>query len=102
MRRVRLSKTFLDQLDTLLEQGFPRFGATVVTEKRDRVLHLITNHLAHYPKIPIDPDLDLFIYPVSQTPFILIYEFDGAALRVHFFLSRGMDRSDLDPTSAEW
>ena len=61
MRRVRLSKTFLDQLDTLLEQGFPRFGATVVTVKRDRVLHLITNHLAHYPKIPIDPDLGLVL-----------------------------------------
>ena len=102
MRRVRLSKTFLDQLDTLLEQGFPRFGATVVTEKRDRVFHLITNHLAHYPKIPIDPDLGLYIYPVSQTPFILIYDFDDVELRVHFILPGSMDRSDLDPTNIEW
>ena len=102
MRRVRLSKTFLDQLDTLLEQGFPRFGATVVTQKRDLVFNLITNHLAHYPKIPIDPDLGLHIYPVSQTPFILIYDFDDAELRVHFILPSRMDRSDLDPASAEW
>ena len=102
MRRVRLSKTFLDQLDILLEQGFPRFGAAVVTEKRDRVFRLITSHLAHYPKIPIDPDLGLYIYPVSQTPFILIYDFDDAELRVHFILPGASDRSGLDPASAEW
>ena len=102
MRRVRLSKTFLDQLDTLLEQGYPRFGARVVLEKRDRVFSVIANHLTAYPKIAPDPTLGMCVYPVSRTPFILIYDDDDAELRVHFVLHSSADRTELDPTNAEW
>ena len=102
MRRVRLSKTFLDQLDILLEQGYPRFGERVIVEKRNRVFDVINDHISNFPKIPIDPSLGLCVYSVSQTPFVLIYDFDEAELRVHFILHGGMDRSNLDPTIADW
>jgi hypothetical protein len=46
MRRVRLSKTFFEQLHVLLEQGYPKFGGRVVIETRDRVFRLIEQHLA--------------------------------------------------------
>ena len=72
MRRVRVSKTFLAQLNALIEQGFPRFGARVVTEKRERVFDVITNHLAYSPKRPADPELGLCLFSVTKTPFKLI------------------------------
>lgn len=102
MRRVRLSRTFRDQLDELIEQGFPRFGTRVVTEKRERLLDLIHNHLAAFPRNPRDPDLGLCVYPVSQTPFVLIYDFDDVELRIHFVMHGADDRRRLDPNSAEW
>ncbi len=102
MRRVRLSKSFLDQLDMLLAQGYPQFGDRVVREKRDRVFDMIENHIARYPRIEPDPDLNLCIYPVLRTPFVLIYDYDDDEVRVHFVLNKRADRTELDPSSAEW
>ena len=103
MRQVRLSKTFILQLHVLLEQGYPRFGAAVVEEKRSRVYDLIEHHLAHFPasKKP-DPALGLTVYPVDKAPFVVLYDFDDQELRVHFILHAQADRHDLDPTSARW
>lgn len=102
MRHVRLSKTFLDQFDALLEQGYPHFGERVVREKRDRVFSMIATDMAKDPRLEPDPDLDLCVYPVSRTPFVLIYDYDDDELRIHFVLHKSGDRSDLDPKSAEW
>ena len=103
MRRARVSKTFLDQLHVLLEQGFPRFGAAVGAEKRNRVFDVIERHLVHFPagKMP-DPDLGLTVYPVSKTPFVLLYDFDDAELRVHFILHANAERSQVDANAVEW
>jgi len=102
MRRVRVSKTFVNQLNALLGHGFPRFGARVITDKRERVFDVINNRLAHFPKIPADPALGLCVYPVAKTPFKLIYDFDDDELRVHFVFHVGASLDDLDPQSAEW
>lgn len=102
MRRSRVSKTFLDQLNTLLEQGYPRFGQRVVTAKRQRVFDLISHRLVLFPEKRPDPDLDLCVVPVSGTPFVLVYDFDDDELRVHFILHGHADRSLLDPASAGW
>lgn len=72
MRLVRLSQTFRDQLDELIAQGYPKFGERVVTEKRDQVLHIITKHLARYPRRPRHPRHGMCVYTVSKTPFVLI------------------------------
>ena len=103
MRRVRLSKTFQAQFDTLLEQGFPRFGERVVRQKRELVYRLIDKFLAHHPdaKRPL-PGLGLRVYAVSKTPFVVLYDFDDAELRVHFVFHKHANLEDLDPASAEW
>jgi hypothetical protein len=51
-----------------------------------------------------DPDLGLVVYPVTDTPFIVVYDVDAHELRLHFVFSTGAgDRlEDLDPSSAEW
>lgn len=50
MRRVRYSRTFLDQLDTVIAMGEDRFGARLVGDKRDQVLQLIERHIADKPR----------------------------------------------------
>jgi mRNA-degrading endonuclease RelE of RelBE toxin-antitoxin system len=102
MRRVRLSKTFFQQLHTLLEQGYPKFGERVVLEKRDLVFRLIEQHLARYPRVPRDPSHGLCVYPVRKTPFALVYDYDDAELRVLFIFHKHADLSDLDPGMVEW
>lgn len=103
MRRVRLSKTFLAQFDILLEQGFPLFGERVVRDKRDIVYDLIANFLAHHPntKRP-QPRHGLRVYSVSKTPFVIVYDFDDAELRMHFIFHKHANLEDLDPASVEW
>ena len=102
MRLVRLSKTFQTQFDNLLEQGFPRFGERVVRDKRDLVYRVIEQHLAIYPRRSRQQNLGLCLYTVTKTPFVLLYDFDDAELRVHFIFHKHASLDDLDPASAEW
>ena len=99
MRTVRLSKTALEQLNALLEQGVPVFGA----EKRDRLYDTVQDFLAVHPRAKKPHRrLKLRVYPIADTPFMVLYDFDDAELRVHFVLHRGAYLRDLDPASAEW
>jgi plasmid stabilization system protein ParE len=103
MRAVRYSVTARDQLRELLAQGVPRFGAQVVAEKRDRVYDTIDNFLTEFPAVKKPhPDLGLVVYPISQTPFVVLYDFDDSELRVHFIFHKHADLRQLDPTSVEW
>ncbi len=105
MRTVRYSVTARDQLRELLAAGLPRFGPRVVAEKRDLVYDTIDNFLARFPatKKP-HATLGLVIYPITDTPFLVLYDYDNAELRVLFVLLKGAGTrlDDLDPASAEW
>ncbi len=105
MRSVRYSVTARNQLRDLLTAGVPRFGAQVVADKRDRVYDTIDNFLARFPatKKP-HATLRLVIYPITDTPSLVLYDFDDAELRIHFVLLKGAGTrlEDLDPASAEW
>jgi mRNA-degrading endonuclease RelE of RelBE toxin-antitoxin system len=103
MRNVRLSKTFIEQLNALLTQGVAPFGPRLVAEKRDLVYAFIADFLARYPaaKRP-HARLGLRTHAVRKTPFVLIYDFDDAELRVHFVVHKHASLEDLDPKSAEW
>jgi plasmid stabilization system protein ParE len=105
VRIVRYSVTARDQLRDLLAAGVPRFGPKVVAEKRDVIYDTVDNVLARFPatKRP-HPTLKLIVYPISNTPFLLLYDFDDAELRVHFVLLKGAGSrlDDLDPASVEW
>lgn len=105
MRAVVRSKTYQAQLKLLLEIGAEKFGVSLVEEKLTHLDHTIDSHLAHFPGVKRrDERLGLVVYPVSGTPFIVLYDFDATELRLHFVLSTGAgDRLDeLDPSSAEW
>ena len=103
MRTVRISQTALGQLDALLAQGVHRFGARVVAEKRDRVYDTLEHFLSVHPEAQTrHPKLGLRVYPVSQTPFVVLYDFDDDDLRVHFVLHRNADLSELDVAAVDW
>lgn len=103
MRTVRLSITFNDQLNDLLAQGQDRFGPAVAEEKRRKVYSTIRSYLAHYPKTKRPHKrLNLIVYPITDTPFVVLYDFDDAELRVHFVFHRRASLKGLDPKSAEW
>ena len=105
MRTVRYSVTARDQLRDLLAAGVPWFGAKVVAEKRDLAYDTIDNFLARFPatKTP-HPTLGLVVYPITKTPFLVLYDFDDDELRIHFVLLKGAGTrlDDLDPAMAEW
>ncbi len=102
MRRVRFSKTFRDQLDELITQGYPKVGERVVTEKRDLVLRAITDYLASHPGRPRDAQHGLWVYSVSKTPFVLIYDFDDDELRMLFIFHGRDDLGRVDSITVEW
>ena len=120
MRRVRLSKTYDDELEVLLGQGLSGFGVKVVRKPRDRVEWAIEQTLVQHPRRPIDPQLGLCTYHVTKTPFVLLYDFDDTELRddfddtelrddfddtelrVHLIIHAGMDRSAIDLSKVIW
>ncbi|MFM9940376.1 MAG: hypothetical protein ACKVP7_12875 [Hyphomicrobiaceae bacterium] len=84
-------------------QGEERFGPVVIEEKRALVYATIRNHLALFPASRVrDPDLGLYVYPVTNTPFALIYSFDDIELCIHFVLHNRADRSRIDPGDIRW
>jgi len=101
MRSIRLSQSFRDELPRLLAQG-TRFGAAVIADKRSRVVHTIEHVLAQHPKRPVDPVLGLCAYPVTKTPFVLLYDYDDRELRVHLIIHGGMDRTAVDLSKVVW
>ena len=103
MRLIRVSLTFNDQLNDLLEYGELRFGRALVEEKKARVYSTIRKHLAFFPASRVrDPELGLHFYPVTGTPFVLVYDYDDAELRIHFVLHKRADRSQIDPADVDW
>lgn len=103
MRSLRLSVTFNDQLNELLAHGEDRFGVAVANEKRAKVYSTIRNILSRHPRAKRPHRrLKLVVYPVTDTPFVVLYDYDDTELRVHFLLHHRTSLRDLDPTSAEW
>lgn len=103
MRTVRFSRTFDLQFVDLLEFGERTFGEDVAIAKRRTVYRTISQFLARFPGARrIDPRHGLCAYPISGTPFVVLYDFDDDELRVHFDFHRSADLSQLDPSAAEW
>jgi plasmid stabilization system protein ParE len=103
MRRVVRSRTYVAQLKDLLDQGIERFGAAVVEQKLAQVDHTLEVFLARHPKAKRpDRRLGLRVYLVTDTPFIVLYDFTETELRAHFIFHKSASLEDLDPNSAEW
>ena len=103
MRSIRYSKTFTDEFETLLDQGEVKFGPAVADSKKQLVRSTITGHLATFPRTGhIEPEHGLYIYAVRRSPFVLLYDFDDAELRIHMVVHKGADRTTFDPSAVEW
>jgi plasmid stabilization system protein ParE len=103
MRAVRLSITFNDQLNELLDWGEQRFGIAVAEQKKLIVYNTIEQFLARYPKTKRrEPAHGLCVYLISKTPFVVLYDFDDSELRVHFIFHKHADLRELDPMTVEW
>ena len=66
MRRVVRSRTYVEQLKTFIEQGTKTFGATVAERTLARIDHTIEQHLARYPKKPINDQLAAIMHHASR------------------------------------
>ena len=102
MRAIRYSRDFDEEFAELLEQGIDRFGVRVVAAKRAQVLRTITDFLVHHPVRPVDSDLGICTYPVTGTPFLLIYDYDDRELRLHLVIHERADRSRIDLSGIAW
>jgi plasmid stabilization system protein ParE len=102
MRRIRYSKSFLDEFANLLEQGVDRFGPTVVAAKRAKVLDTIRNIIARHPKRTVDADLGLCAYQVQTTQFVVLYDYDEDELRIHLVIHASTDRTQADMSAIVW
>ena len=98
-----MSATARDQLQTLLIQGVPQFGAARVAEMRDRVVDAIRDRLSLFPSAKRrDPRLGLFVHTLRRPPFCILYDFDDDELRVHFIVHAHSDLRRLDPAHVVW
>jgi hypothetical protein len=103
MRRVFRSRTAIDGLQILLTQGLPKFGKRVIAEKKSLVDAAIDQYLAESPHRGLrDADRSFCYYPVSDTPFTVVYEYDETDLRILFIVHSRADRRRLDPADVEW
>ena len=103
MRLVVRSRTSTTQLQMLLEQGAEKFGTRVALEKLARLDDTLDHFLAVHPDAkPAQPEIGLRVYPITGTPFVVIYDFDADEERVHFIFHRAAGLCDLDPASVEW
>ena len=102
MRSIRISRTFNEELVALLEQGVLLFGARVVMQKSDLVFWTIEHLLALYPVRPADPVLSICAYPVTRTPFVILYDYDDTELRIHLIIHGAADRTQVDLKKVTW
>ena len=103
MRRIILSETARNQLEALLIQGLPKFGAALMAEMRDRVADTIRDRLAPYPATKKrNRKLGLFVLTLRRPPFAIVYDFDDDELRIYFIVHAHADLRRLDPTQVVW
>ncbi len=103
IRRARVSVTARTQLQRMLRQGAEKFGADVAGDKWSLVGDCIRNYLTEFPHHGLrDIGSKTYHYPVSNTPFTVVYQYDDVELRVIFIVHSRADRHSLDPAGVEW
>lgn len=103
MRRVRPSLTFDESLRNLLLFGEDNFGPRVADKKRERFLSVISTNIREFPGIGrFDEKLGVYVFHVSRTPFVLLYNYDDEELRLILTVHQRADRSQVDLTKVVW
>ena len=103
MRRVRITASARVGFQTMLEQGAKKFGIAVAMEKEGVVHDVLNDYIAEHPhRGRYDERLKLHTYHVSKTPFVVVYEYDDAEVRVLFIVHKRADRRRLDARDVAW
>ena len=103
MRAVRFSRSAEDAFHMMLAQGAAKFGVDVAESKRQLLIDCVRTYLAEYPHHGLrTPGQSFRHYPVSKTPFVVVYEYDDAEVRVLFITHQRADRRRLDPRDVDW
>ena len=103
MRHVQIAASARSFFQTMLEQGADKFGLAVAMEKERLVYQTLESQVAEDPHLGIyDQHLNLFTYHVSETPFVLVYEYDETDVRVLFIVHERADRRRLDTANVAW
>ena len=103
MRTLRLSETFNDQRNELLDYGESRLGTVVTERKKTTAYDTIERYVLRHPEaMRSTTDFGLRISPVTRTPFVVLYDFDDAKVRIHFIVHGSANWSVLDPKSTRW
>ena len=103
MRQVRIAASAHAFFQSMLEQGAEKFGIPVAQEK-ERIVHdTLHGTVAEHPhRGRHDERLSLYTYHVGTTPFVLVYEFDEAEVRVLFIVHERADRRRLHRRDVSW
>ncbi len=103
MRTVRYAQSAEASLRTLLAQGAAKFGVDVADEKRLLLRTCVSTYLAEYPHHGLrTPGQTFRHYPVADTPFTVVFDYDEVELRVLFIVHQRADRRQLDVRDVIW
>ncbi len=103
MRTVRYAQSAEASLRTLLAQGAAKFGVDVADEKRLLLRTCVSTYLAEYPHHDLrTPGQTFRHYPVADTPFTVVFDYDEVELRVLFIVHQRADRRQLDVRDVIW
>jgi plasmid stabilization system protein ParE len=101
--RVRIAISAQRFFQAMLEQGAEKFGVAIAREKERLVYDTLHTYLAHYPHHGLTTPGQRFLhYPVKDTPFTIVYEYNNKDLRVFYILHKHADRRNLDLHEVEW
>jgi plasmid stabilization system protein ParE len=102
MRYVRTSKTYEQQRNVLLDYGTKTFGYTVADQKRRRLEYVIETFLVEYPVRARDSIVHLYLYSISQTPFVVVYDYTDTELRVHALVHKRTSKKTIKKIKIVW
>ena len=103
MRAVRYSRTAETNFQVLLAQGAAKFGRRVAHDKRRVLIEFVRNFIAAFPHLGLRTRGKSFLYyPIRDTPFTVVYDYDDREVRVLFIVHKSADRRRLRHDDVVW
>jgi plasmid stabilization system protein ParE len=103
MRTVRYAQSAEASFQTLLAQGAEKFGVEVADGKRLLLRACVSTYLAVYPHHGLRiPAQSFRHYPVADTPFVVVFDYDDTEVRVLFIVHQRADRRHLNRAEVAW
>jgi plasmid stabilization system protein ParE len=103
MIKLRVARSALATFDRMLEQGAEKFGLDLVLQKQALVQSALSGLLCDIPHLGRwDLTLKLYSYSITDTPFVIFYEYDDEEVRVLFISHQRADHRRLHRDDVTW